>query len=193
MKSTRVRILEIMETRQRVGSNELARLTHVTPANIRHHLRQLTEEGLIQKTGDKIISGRGRPAPLYTLVHPSSNIGALAKNLLEMIKEKPAELIRLAESFAPEEPEGQRHITQRLFNAMGRLEKLNYLPRWEALPEGPEVILGHCPFSEIVADQPALCTMDKHLLQHMLETDVEHIEKLQRNEEGMVACRFRIL
>ena len=85
MKSTRERILEIMETRQQVGSQELARLTHVTPANIRHHLRQLSREGLIQKTGEHVIAGRGRPTPLYTLTHPRSNIADLAGHLLTQL------------------------------------------------------------------------------------------------------------
>lgn len=192
MKSTRNRILEIMETRQRIGSQELARLTHVTPANIRHHLRQLAAEGLIRKTGENLVEGRGRPTPLYTLVHPRSNITGLAGHLLDMLDMLDGEeaLRALAKAFSPQQADFRRHITQRLVNAMRRLEQLNYLPRWEALPNGPEVILGHCPFSDIIADHPELCRMDALLLERLLGTSVAQIEKLARNDEGTVICRF---
>ncbi len=180
-----------METRQQVDSQELARLTHVTPANIRHHLRQLVAEGLIRKTGDKLIDGRGRPAPLYTLEHPRSNVAGLVTHLLNLVRDQPGQLQELAAGFTPKDADVSRHITVRLVNAMQQLEQLNYQPRWEALPNGPEVILGHCPFSEIIAAHPELCRMDGHMLKRLLGEPVEQIEKLERNEEGMVTCRFR--
>ena len=179
-----------METRQRIGSQELARLTHVTAANIRHHLRQLVSEGLIRKTDEQLVDGRGRPAPLYTLAHPPNNLTRLARQLLAMLPAGEPPLRSIAEAFAPVPADLRRHITQRLVSAMQRLEHLNYQPRWEALPNGPEVILGHCPFSEIIEDHPELCRLDALLLERLLGTPVEQIEKLVRNPEGMVNCRF---
>lgn len=192
MESTRQRILEIMKTRQRVSSRELARLTHFTPANIRHHLRQLIEDGLVRKTGETIVEGRGRPTPLYTLTHPTTNLSGLARQLLHLIKEEPDRLQALATGFAPAQPDARRHITQRLVAAMQRLGKLSYEPRWEPHPDGPLVILGNCPFSEIIADHPELCTMDAHLLERLLGEKPVQTEKLERNAEGMVVCKFRI-
>ena len=158
---------------------------------IRHHLRQLISEGLVRRTEEQVIEGRGRPTPLYTLVHPRSNLGGLVHHLLSLPGRET--LLQIAaEKFSPASGDIRRHITQRLYHAMGRLEELHYQPRWEALPDGPEVILGHCPFSEVIAAHPELCTMDTHILERLLGTRVEQIEKLERNAEGMLLCRFRI-
>lgn len=192
MESTRQRILDIMQTRQRISSRELARLTHVTPANIRHHLRQLAADGLVRKTAETLSEGRGRPAPLYTLTHPISNLDGLARRLLDQVRADPDRLRRLAAAFAPEPPETTKHITQRLVAAMRHLDDLAYQPRWEPHPGGPQVILGNCPFSEIIADHPELCRMDAYLLERLLGKSVSQTEKLQRSGEGAVVCRFEI-
>ena len=192
MKTTRERILEILDTRQRMTTSELARLTHVTPADIRHHLRNLAGEGLVRRTGEALVEGRGRPAPLYALAQPRGNLAGLAGHLLDAASPDPSFPDSIARRFAPAEPDLTRHITQRLVRAMGRLADLEYQPRWEAHPNGPQVILGRCPYREIIAEHPELCAIDAALLERLLGQKAVQTDKLVRTSEGHFVCRFSI-
>lgn len=192
MPSTRQRILKILKTRQSIDSLELARLTHVTPADVRHHLRKLAAEGLIHKTGGRLISGRGRPSQLYTLTHPESNMEGLAGRLLEILGDEPEKISELAGCFAPAAADRSLHITRRLLAAMQELSALAYRPRWEAHPGGPQIIFGNCPYAAIVAEHPQLCRMDAEILEKLLGNPVQQTVKLERNDQGTVFCRFEV-
>lgn len=190
METTRQRLLDLMQTRQQIAARELARLAHVTPADVRHHLRQLEREGLVRRTGRRLVEGRGRPAELFSLAHPASGLERLLEHLLDQALEQPDGLAELAGRLAPQSGDRGRHITQRLVAAMKDLAPLAYRPRWEAHPGGPQVIFENCPYAEIIADHPELCRMDARILERTLAEKVRQTEKLARSEEGVVVCRF---
>ena len=85
-------------------------------------------------------------------------------------------------------PKGQ--ITQRLVSAVRYLEPLGYKPRWEARPQGPQMVLGRCPYAEIIADHPELCGMDAHLLGELLAAPVQQTAKLQPGPQRIPQCVF---
>jgi predicted ArsR family transcriptional regulator len=82
--------------------------------------------------------------------------------------------------------------TRRLVAAMERLNHLNYRARWEARPQGAQVVLGRCPYAAFIAEHPELCQMDAHLLQGFLATPVDHTAKLEVGPQGLPQCVFRL-
>lgn len=190
MTSTRNTILETLRVRHQATTEELARLADVTESNVRHHLRKLGSEGLIVKTGRRIVAGRGRPAEVYELADQPENLAALAGHLLDRDRGGEMAMQRLAAAFAPGRGDRSAHITRRLVAAMGVLNRLNYRARWEPDPEGPQVIFAHCPFAEIINEHPELCVMDRLMLERLTGERAEQVEKLEMNNEGVLLCRF---
>jgi predicted ArsR family transcriptional regulator len=192
MTSTRKTIFETLRSRHQATTEELARLADVTESNVRHHLRKLAAEGLVVKTGRRIVAGRGRPAEVYELSEQPDNLAALASHLLDRDGGNEMGMARLAAAFAPSRADGKAQITQRLVAAMAKLNRLNYRARWEPDPKGPQVIFAHCPFSEIIEEHPELCVMDRLMLERITGGGAEQIEKLEANNEGALQCRFVI-
>jgi predicted ArsR family transcriptional regulator len=192
MTSTRTLILETLRTRHRATTAELVRIADVNPSGIRYHLRRLAAEGLVVRTGRRIVDGRGRPAEVYELADQPDNIAPLAGHLLDRDGGNETAMARLAAAFAPHRGDRSAHITQRLVAAMAILNRLNYQARWEPDPEGPQVIFGHCPFMEIIHEHPELCVMDRLMLERLTGEKADQVEKLVANNEGALHCRFAI-
>ena len=57
---------------------------------------------------------------------------------------------------------------------------------------GARVILGHCPYAEIVARYPELCRMDAYLLELRLALPVIQVAKLERGVGGLPQCIFNV-
>ena len=84
-------------------------------------------------------------------------------------------------------------LGRRLSTLVDALAAMYYEPRWEARAAGPQIILGRCPFAEIIARHPELCLMDAYLLQKGLSTGVRQLAKLEPNERGLPVCVFGVL
>ncbi len=70
------------------------------------------------------------------------------------------------------------------------LNKMKYRSRWEAGPEGPRILFGHCPYAAIIERHPELCQMDAHLLSGCLGGSAQQMAKIGR--EGATQCIFLI-
>jgi len=191
MQSTRQRILDYLEQRGSASARQLAHAFGMTAANLRRHLGILQTRGLIADIGQRQHEGRGRPDHLYAL---SSSVNAdlkpLTQGLLVTLNSSDASMKKLAKSLLGkfQSPKGQ--ITQRLVSAVRYLEPLGYKPRWEARPQGPQMVLGRCPYAEIIADHPELCGMDAHLLGELLAAPVQQTAKLQPGPQRIPQCVF---
>jgi len=75
---------------------------------------------------------------------------------------------------------------------MQALNELNYEARWEAHADAPQVVLGHCPYAEIIDAHPELCQMDTFLLEILIGERAEQVEKLALNVRGWPYCLFRV-
>lgn len=193
--STRQHILEILETRPATTADELAHLLHLTPANMRHHLRRLEADGRVVAVGEKPPRGRGRPQRLFALPRRGEGTDRLAGHLLDQVlnplePNQKAEFLRALAVRLGGEPTPARHITQRLAATVRRLNDLEYQARWEAHALAPRVILGNCPYAAIIAEHPELCQMDAHLLENLLGQPVKQTVKLERNPQGLPICVF---
>jgi predicted ArsR family transcriptional regulator len=191
MQLTRQRILDFLEARGSVTTQQLAKAFGMTAQNVRRHLQILENRGLVTAS-NRPPAGRGRPHTSYTLAAQSqpSNLAGLASALLHTMPT--AELRRTGEQLAGDTSPSRGQITQRLVAASRRLTELGYKPRWEARPNRPEVVFGHCPYAAIIAEHPELCQMDAAMLQTMLGSEVEQISKLQPGPQGTLQCAFLV-
>jgi len=200
MTSTRQSIIDHLRHKQVASAAELSRLLKVTRANIRHHLSILVSESVVEVLGKKPASGRGRPTLLYALVSQAkrSNLDLLASALLEEIgyphraASLPESLHRIAQSLSGEAGGATGSLTQRLFQAVQRLNELNYQARWEARSAAPHIILGHCPYAALLPAHPELCRLDSSLLETLLGKGVEKVAHLARDERGLTYCLFAL-
>jgi predicted ArsR family transcriptional regulator len=216
MKTSRQRVLEFVLSHRVVSAAELSRALQMTPANARHHLSLLAEQGLVEVVGVRPGQGKGRPAQLYSLSQrvKGNNLDRLACVLLDMVleglpaDERPVVLRNLAERlevasrpYERARPEGQNSIeapksrpnlTQRLTTAVQRLNELNYQARWEAHAQAPRLVLGHCPYAAILAAHPEICQLDAALLESLVGAPVEQTARLARDPSGATYCAFAV-
>ena len=177
----------------------------MTPANARHHLAILEEQGLVEVAGQRSEKTRGRPAQLYRLSEQAigDNLDQLASALLhELISgvtadERKEILQRVANRMRgdpiledAQKPAAQ--LAQRLYQAIQRLNELKYQARWEAHSDGPRVVLGHCPYAAILPEHPMICQLDRQLLEEFLELPVKQTARLASDARGATYCMFVI-
>jgi len=216
MKTSRQRVLEYIRSRKVIGVAELSRMLKMTPANARHHLSILQEQGLVRVVGQAAPEGKGRPAQLYSLSEQvlSNNLDRVAAAALDelLFGLEPIELeqvigrlaLRLSRAMQlgehregvvrPVERPGAhptgRSLTQAIYQAVQRLNELHYQARWEAHAQAPRLILGHCPYAAIIAERPELCRMDARLLELMLDRKASQAARLAPDPQGGTFCLF---
>ena len=181
----------------------------MTEANARHHLAILVEQGLVEVVGQRPAGGKGRPRQLYSPSRQAlgDNLDRLADAVLAELldgltaEEKLSRLRKVAgrmaaqKGTAPEKPArpGAAPMTQRLYNAIQRLNDWRYQARWEAHSGAPRLILGYCPYAAILPEHPELCAFDALLLENLLDNPVEQTARLLPDGRGQPHCIFRLL
>jgi predicted ArsR family transcriptional regulator len=213
MKTSRQRIYEYIRAQRAVTIGELSVALQSSEANIRHHLGILQEQGLVSVTGERPASGKGRPAQVFG---PSAqilgnNLDLLADALLaeieaslpEEVRQKMIDCVseRLGATLrggSPAAGEGQAGRSAagagplRLIQTIHQLNEHHYQARWEPRPDGPRIILGHCPYMAVIEGHPWLCEMDAGLLERLLGQPVEQIERLVQDGLRGKQCVFRV-
>ena len=200
MQNTRQRIMNYLEAHNQATAVELSQVFNMTQANIRHHLSILVSEGQIEVVGQNQPVGRGRPNLLYmpTRQAQKHSLDILVSILLDDIqsirssKQREGKTRKLAERLASNSKSRNKSITIRLGESMQRLNELNYQAHWEAHADSPIIVLGKCPYTPIINQHPELCSMDKYLLETMLDVHVDQISKITRHPEGPQHCLFAI-
>lgn len=201
MKSTtRQHILEYIQSKEVACAAEISRALHMTAANARHHLSSLKDEGVVTVIGQRPSSGRGRPVDLYRLTLPLArhNLDGLANALLLELLERTDRQVddglleKLATRLLAEGLPTSKNLTQRLSQAVQRLNRMNYQARWEANVQGPRVIFQHCPYAAIIGGHPEICQMDQLMLKNMLNLPVQQLAKLEMAPSGIPQCVFRL-
>jgi predicted ArsR family transcriptional regulator len=198
---TRLRILDYLRKQQTASVRELSRALAMTGANIRHHLAFLASNDAIELISRQR-EGRGRPENRYGLSQRvlGDGLDELANAMLEVWLRNTTEAAlesglrsvakRLGGSV---QPKPDSLPTQRLSRLVDRLNELHYQSRWEAGKNGPNIILGHCPYAAIIASNPELCRLDAILLEQWTDLPVEQTAKLQKSAKGYPYCAFQVL
>jgi predicted ArsR family transcriptional regulator len=208
MKSVRQRVLEFIHSHGAVTAGELSQAFRMSKANARHHLDELTIQGLIQVIGYRRTPGRGRPARVFS---PSERI--LGDNLdmlaavsleelaaveendsdpIERLAGRMAQIMGFDEAISDVAGRPTTNMTRQLQRLTQILNEFHYQSHWEARPDAPRLILGHCPYAAIIDKHPELCKLDAHLLENLLSTPVVQLAKLERDSTGLKHCVFRI-
>lgn len=172
-------ILEELRQRHVATSGDLARALDRTPADIRHHLSVLLEEGWVILDADQPCMGRGRRAHRYRLGSRAQVdsfqplVKAFAETwILPMSAEEQISAIHhlahnLAEGAVP-----VSSLTLILNRTMNRLNELGFRARWEARADSPWIFLEYSPYRELAKEIPLLQLLDSALLEALLKRPV---------------------
>jgi predicted ArsR family transcriptional regulator len=179
---------------------ELSKVFRVTPANIRHHLSILTEQGSVTVIGQKAVSEKGRPAHIYCASQLShqNNLDHLSDALLCTLIGNAGPDYRnqtindVASHLGAQFTSDFSNPTRRLYSTIRAFNHMNYQAQWEAHIDNPRIMLGHCPYREILDFHPELCLMDAALLEKLLGKKVRQVEKQIMNMRGIPRCIFII-
>lgn len=201
MKTSRQRLLEFVQAQHLVSAQDVAQALRMTPANARHHLNILVEQGLVSIVGQRHPAGKGRPLLLYGVAAErlGHNLDQLNSALLsEVTQTMPVDVVaallagvagRMAGVGEESRP---ATLTRRLYAAVQRLNSLHYAARWEAHADAPRLILGHCPYAAIIEQHPELCQVDAHLLERLSGVAVTQIARRVEDHQGLRVCVFRL-
>jgi predicted ArsR family transcriptional regulator len=178
--------------------DELSKVFRVTPANIRHHLSILSEQGSVKVIGQKAVTFKGRPAQIYSSSQLSdlNNLDHLADALLCTLmcnsgeNERNQLIENITMHMCAEIKTDFTNPTRRLYSTIHSLNRMNYHAHWEAHIENPHIMLGHCPYRAILDSHPELCQVDASLLEYLLDAPVRQIEKQTINVKGIPQCVF---
>ncbi len=198
MTNARQKILNYIVEQQSATVDELSKVFRVTPANIRHHLSILVEQGSLKIVGEKALAGKGRPAQIFSVAQQSNknNLDQLSDTLLTTLLdaahgEDINEILRqIARRMVGNHAVDKHNPTQRLYSSIRALNHMNYQAHWEAHLENPRIMLGHCPYLPILEHHPEVCQLDAYVLRELLDTPVRQTQKLTTNEKGLGECVF---
>jgi predicted ArsR family transcriptional regulator len=198
MKTSRQRLLQYLEKKQVATVKDISLTLKMTPANARHHLSILVDQGNVEVIGKLVGQGRGRPHLLYKAVKPTinNNLIDLCIILLEEAidrknsSEREHYLQKIAHKLIHEEIPLSDQQYKKLNAAIHQLNHMNYNARWEAHRESPHIILENCPYIEIVGKFPEICMLNKHILEILLGNKVTQTAKLESTKSGFNRCVF---
>jgi predicted ArsR family transcriptional regulator len=198
METSRQKILNYIAEQQCATVDELSKVFRVTPANIRHHLSVLTDQGSVKVVGTKAAAFRGRPSQIYIASRPESenNLESLTDILLsELGRDSRADVSepvmkRIAENMVSQYQVDTSNPTRRLYSSVRVLNQMKYRAHWEEHIENPHIMLDHCPYRALTERHPEVCLLDKFILEAILSTPVEQIEKNIPNAKGFPRCVF---
>jgi DeoR family suf operon transcriptional repressor len=198
MQNSRQKILSYIAQQQVATADELSHVFHVTPSNIRHHLSILMDQGSIEVLGQKVPSGKGRPTQIYSCVEAGNknSLEPLTESLLaylllsEPTNEIDHPLKKIAGMIVSHYQIDVKNPTQRLYSTMKVLNKMGYHAHWEAHGSSPRIMFDRCPYRSLVDRHPDICQLDKYILEKLLATSVDQVEKKTINIKGLPQCLF---
>jgi predicted ArsR family transcriptional regulator len=191
MVTARQKVLTYFSKTRTASAREISRSLKMSPATVRHHLRVLTADGRLEMTFVRGRDGRGRPEKVYSL--PRSALGDNLAKLGDAVLVEAGTLVQMAslsKHLAGDADFSGQPIARRLNSSVEKLNRMNYHARWEAGPQGPRLIFGHCPYAALIGKHPELCQMDEALLEQLMGDGVTQMFKI--GKEGSSLCVFAL-
>ncbi len=191
MVTARQKVLTYFNKTRTASAREISRSLKMSPATVRHHLRVLTADGRLEMTFVRGREGRGRPEKLYSLPRSAlgDNLAALGDAVLAEAGTS-VQMVMLAKHLAGDADFSGQPLARRLNASVEKLNQMNYHARWEAGPQGPHLIFGHCPYAALIGKHPELCQMDEALLGQLMGDVVTQMYKI--GKEGSSLCVFAL-
>lgn len=172
----------------------------MSAANVRHHLSVLKSDNLVRVVGKAKKEIRGRPVNLYGLNESllGNNLAYLSHALLDELSRsyntREKEQFMRTLGFAMKEKlcdvNSNASMSARLVEMVNRLTENHYQARWEAGADGPRILFGRCPYSEIIQAHPELCRMDQSMLESAAGVVASQSAKI--GTQGSPVCIFLI-
>ena len=188
MTTARQKVLAYLIKTRTTSAREISRALKMSAPTVRHHLRVLTSDGRLEMNSVRGREGRGRPEKVYSI--PRAALGDNLSALSEALLTEAGSSVRveaLAKRLAGESNIKSQPVAKRLNLLVEKLNQMNYHARWEAGPQGPRILFGHCPYAAIIGKHPELCQMDAAVLKELFGDEMEQIAKIE-NFQGM--CIF---
>ena len=171
---TRRALLEfVARSPEPVGKDAAAAAFGLPRSTAAFHLDRLAGQGLLdvvyRRRSGRTGPGSGRPAKLYrradrevTVSVPERHYELAAELLAGAVERATADGVPVTEALAVAAERAGRELGTDAGGLRDVLEAHGFEPRTE--PDGT-VVLGNCPFHQLVADHPqTVCTMNLHLL-----------------------------
>lgn len=192
MNTARQKVLAYFGKARTASAREISRALKMSAATVRHHLRVLTADGRLEIAAMRGRDARGRPEKIYSLPQSSlgNNLAALSDALLTESGSR-VTVESLAERLVGGTSSVNQPLAKRLNLTVEKLNQMNYHARWEAGPEGPRILLGHCPYASILDKHPELCRMDQAMLQKLTGQPARQI--FRAGKEGSTVCVFVLM
>lgn len=160
----------------------------LSPSTVNEHLSDLQVWDLIDKR--TVRDGPGRPHYVYFLTEDGEDLfphayDELADMLLDVVRSlaDESEVREKIRSVMKDRMNGEDDLRT-------ALNQLGFYPEIEELDDGKTLLKYHqCPFYEVAKDDPALCTIDRSVLEDVTEGSVEMKESIA---EGAKTCCFML-
>jgi DeoR family transcriptional regulator, suf operon transcriptional repressor len=190
--TARHKVLTYLNKTRIASVRDISRALKMSAANVRHHLRVLTSDGRLEMNSVKAREGRGRPEKMYSIPRAAlgDNLSALSEALLTEAGTS-VRMEALAKRLTGESNFKSQPVAKRLILVVEKLNQMNYHARWEAGPQGPRILFGHCPYAAIIVKHPELCRMDEAMLTELMGQSAEQLTKIGR--EGSGVCVFALM
>jgi predicted ArsR family transcriptional regulator len=189
--TARQKVLTYLTKTRTASAREVSRSLKMSAATVRHHLRVLVADGRLELSFVRAREGRGRPEKVYSLPRSAlgDNLAALGDAVLAEAGTS-VQMEALAKRLAGDSGFSSQPIARRLNSSVEKLNQMNYHARWEAGPQGPRLIFGHCPYAALIGKHPELCQMDEALLEQLMGDSVTQMFKI--GKEGSSLCVFAL-
>ena len=191
MTTARQKVLTYFSKNRSASAREISRALKMSAATVRHHLRVMAADGRLEMSFVRGRDGRGRPEKVYSL--PRAALGNNLSALGDAVLVEAGSSVRmegLAKRLAGESNFASHPVAKRLHLTVEKLNTMSYHARWEAGPQGPRLIFGHCPYAAIIEKHPELCRMDEYLLNELMGDAATQLFKI--GKEGSSTFVFAL-
>ena len=198
MRTTRQRILQIIQRGRSETVGGLARELGLAPATVRRHLDILQRDGLVGFT--EVRKGAGRPEHSFSLTErgheslPKGYDSLLSALVVELGRTDAGEMAgktgaqaldaaftRLGHGVAQQCLESSTGT--RLATALKALRDRDFEPELSEGPGGTRISLSNCPFRSVALTDDAVCSYDTAILRAILGTPVTRERCINRGHD----------
>jgi predicted ArsR family transcriptional regulator len=200
MKSTRDKILQTLLEKPRSTINALAEAVGINPISVRHHLTNLQMEGLVE--GQEERHGVGRPRLVYILTDegmerfPTRYMQLTTRLLSQLKSTMPGPVVanlfnQIAEGLASQYTSDIQNMSmeERLDLVKEILAHEGFNVHWEKKDGEYQIHEISCPYYQIGATHPEVCSVDQTLISKMLAVPAS---KVQCILSGAAHCTYVI-